>query len=59
MLNLGDYKKSRFYKETRKETFAEVIQKMSRQGFTPESIAQAFEMDLATVKKILKEKPKK
>jgi predicted transposase YdaD len=63
MLNLGDYKKSRAYKETREETreetLVEVIGKMSRHGITPENIAQTLEMDLAVIKKILKNKPKK
>jgi len=52
-----------FYKENRKETraevFVEVVQKMSRQGVTPENIAQTLEMELADIKKILKEKAKK
>jgi predicted transposase YdaD len=59
MLNLGDYKKSRVYKETREETYVEVIDKMSKQGFTAEDIAKMLEMDLDAVKKILKKKPKK
>jgi predicted transposase YdaD len=59
MLNLGDYKKSRVYKETREETYVEVIEKMSKQGFAAEDIARTLEMDLDVVKKILKKKPKK
>jgi predicted transposase YdaD len=71
MLNLDDYKKSRVYKETRKEaweeaseatrqaTLVEVIGKMSKHGIPPDNIAQTLEMDLAVVKKILRKKSKK
>ena len=59
MLRLEDYKKSRVYKETRDETYVEVIEKMSKQGCTAEVIAQMLEMELSVVKKILKKKPKK
>lgn len=59
MLNLDDYKKSRVYKETREETFVEVIEKMAKQGLSAEDIAKILEMDVAVIKKALKKKPKK
>jgi predicted transposase YdaD len=60
MLNLGDYKKSRVYKETREERDAEWIKKLSERGFTAENIAQTMGLELDVVKKILKKKqPKK
>ncbi len=59
MLKLEDYKKSRVYKETRDETYAEVIEKMSKKGLSAEDIAQILDMSLDVVKKALKKKPKK
>jgi predicted transposase YdaD len=67
MLNLGDYKKSRAYKETweeaseatRQATLLEVMGKMAKQGLTAEDIATTLEMELAEVKKVLKKKSKK
>jgi predicted transposase YdaD len=63
MLNLGDYKKSRAYKETweeaREERDAEWIKKLSEQGISAETIAQTMGLDLDAVKKILKKKPKR
>lgn len=63
MLNLTDYKKSRFYKEIREEVQgerdAEWIKKLSKQGISAEDIAQTMGLDLDVVKKILKKKPKK
>jgi predicted transposase YdaD len=59
MLNLGDYKKSRAYKETRKETREEIIATLFEQGFKAEDIARGLKMDVDAVKKILKKKPKK
>jgi predicted transposase YdaD len=58
MLKLGDYKKSRYFREVREETYAEVVEKMSKKGLTAENIAQTLEMDLNVVKKILKKLPK-
>ena len=63
MLNLGDYRKSRVYKETwkeaREERDAEWIKKLFKQGFTAEKIAQTMGLDLAVVERASSKKPKK
>jgi predicted transposase YdaD len=63
MMNLGDHKKSLYYKETWKEASeardAQWIKKLSEQGFSAERIAQTMGLDLDAVKNILKKKPKR
>lgn len=58
MLNLENYKKSRFYREIRREILIEIAKKLSKHGYTAETIAEIVGFDLDVVKDVLKNKKK-
>ncbi len=61
MLDLEDYRKSRFYQggveEGKTENRAEVVHRMAAKGYDVKEIADVVGVDVKTVKKILKSKP--
>jgi predicted transposase/invertase (TIGR01784 family) len=58
MFGLSEWKQTRFYQEVREETKLETIPRLLKVGLTIEQIAQALDLDIEEVRRVVSEQNK-